>query len=37
MGHMLYFEQKGSLSDEMKEQEEHEESSDKTCNADLTC
>lgn len=37
MGHTLYLEQKGTLSDEIKEHEGHEESNDKMCNADLTC
>lgn len=34
MGHMLYLEQNGTLSDEIKEHKGHEESSDKMCNAD---
>lgn len=37
MGHMLSLEQNGTLSDEIKEHEGHEESSDKMCNADWTC
>lgn len=37
MGHTLYLEQKGTLSHEIKEHEGHDESSDKICNADLTC